>query len=168
MKLLGVVGWSGAGKTTLIARLIPLLRADGLSVSTIKHAHHGMELDTPGKDSFVHRQAGAREVLVVGGQRWALLAEHDGPPDPKALAARLAPVDLVLVEGFKAYPFPKMEVHRTALEKPPIWPETAGLLAVASDAHALMGCPHPLLPLNDPAAIARFVAAFARASPPGA
>ncbi len=168
MTLLGIVGWSGSGKTTLIARLIPLLRADGLSVSTIKHAHHGMELDTPGKDSFAHRQAGAREVLVVGGQRWALLAEHDGPPDPERLAARLAPVDLVLVEGFKAYGFAKIEVHRPALGKPPLWPDTRGIVAVAADAGVAVPCPHPLLQLNDAASIAGFVAAFVRAAVPGA
>ncbi len=153
-----MVGWSGSGKTTLVARLIPLLRAAGLSVSTIKHAHHGLDLDRPGKDSFVHREAGAHEVLVVGGQRWALLRETpDGSPDLAVLAARLAPVDLVLVEGFKGYGFAKLEVHRPALGKPAIWPDVTGIVAVATDAGALPGCPHPLLELNDAPAIAGWI-----------
>jgi molybdopterin-guanine dinucleotide biosynthesis protein B len=125
-----------------------------------------MDLDRPGKDSFVHRQAGAHEVLVVGGQRWALLREApEGPPDLADLAARLDPVDLVLVEGFKAYGFPKLEVHRPALGKPPLWPDLAGIVAVASDAAGLPGCPCPLLPLNDVAEIARWAVAFAAAGP---
>jgi molybdopterin-guanine dinucleotide biosynthesis protein MobB len=102
-----VVGWSGSGKTTLVTALLPALRRRGLRVSTIKHAHHGLDLDRPGKDSFAHREAGAEEVLVVGGQRWALLRETpEGPPGLPALAARMAPVDLILVEGFKGYDFP--------------------------------------------------------------
>ena len=147
----------------MLVQLIPLLRQAGLSVSTIKHAHHGLDLDQPGKDSFRHREAGAAEVLVVGGQRWALLRDTpDGPPDPETLAARLAPVDLVLVEGFKTYGFPKVEVHRPSLGKPAIWPEMHGVLAVATDAAPAQKCPHPLLALNDAPAIARWVAGFAR------
>ena len=160
-----MVGWSGSGKTTLVVQLIPLLRRAGLSVSTIKHAHHGLDLDRPGKDSFRHREAGAAEVLVVGGQRWALLREApDGVPAPEVLAARLAPVDLVLVEGFKSYGFPKLEVHRPSLGLPPIWPGVPGIVAVAADAQPAQGCPHPLLALNDAPAIARWVAAFARSA----
>ena len=168
--LLGFAGWSGSGKTTLLTAVLPLLREQGLSVSTIKHAHHGLELDRPGKDSFRHRQAGAREVLVVGGMRWALL--HEMPdndpgtaPDLLVLAARLEPVDLVLVEGFKAYDFPKIEVFRPSVGKPPLWPEMSGIVAVASDcALAPAGAtpPPPLLPLNDAPAIARWIAAWAR------
>ena len=122
-----------------------------------------MELDLPGKDSFRHRQAGACEVLVVGGQRWA--RRHGTPEAPAArdqVEARRAPVDLVLVEGFKAYAFDKIEVFRPALGKPAIWPATAGVVAVATDEPGL-DCPHPLLPINDPAAIARWVAAFVAA-----
>ncbi len=101
---------------------------------------------------------------MVGGQRWALLSEApDGPPAPEVLARRLAPVDLVLVEGFKGYDFAKLEVHRPSLGKPALWPDAAGTLAVATDAALLAACPFPLLPLNDPAAIARWAAAFARA-----
>ncbi len=156
---MGLAGWSGSGKTTLIVALLPQLRAAGLRVSTIKHAHHGLDLDQPGKDSFRHRQAGAEEVLVVGGQRWALLREAAGaPPDPIALAARLAPVDLVLVEGFKATPIDKIEVYRAELGKPALWPQQDGIVAVASD--TALECPHPVLPLNDAAGIARWIVAY--------
>ena len=165
MKVLGIVGWSGSGKTTLITALLPLLRAHGLSVSTVKHAHHGFDMDRPGKDSFRHREAGAREVLIATGKRWALLHEVDGdePPLPELLS-RLSPVDLVLVEGFKSHIFAKLEVHRPALGKPPIWPENlaepaTGVIAVATDA-PLPGCDRILLPLNDPAAVAAWIQAF--------
>jgi molybdopterin-guanine dinucleotide biosynthesis adapter protein len=161
MIVLGVVGWSGSGKTTLIERLLPLLRAAGRSVSTVKHAHHGFDIDRPGKDSYRHRAAGAQETLVVSGTRWALLHEQTGPaPALPALLARLEPVDLVLVEGFKTHPFPKLEVHRPALGKPPIWPGEPEVAALAVDAPlpAAVGRP-PLLPLNDPAAVADWVLA---------
>ena len=160
-KLFGIVGWSGAGKTTLIEKLLPALRAEGLSVSTIKHAHHGFDIDRPGKDSFRHREAGAAEVMVVAGERWALLHElRDAVAPPLAeLVARMAPVDLILVEGFKADPHPKIEVYRgepgTALC-------TAGdptALAVASDRALPDGYRGPRLDLDDPAAIARFIIA---------
>ena len=138
--------------------VLPLLRAAGLRVSTIKHAHHGMDLDVPGKDSHRHRQAGAEEVLVVGGQRWALLAEAAHAPDPVALAARLAPVDLVLVEGFKAAALPQIEVYRASLGKPALWPGSASILAVAAEG-AVPGAP-ALLPLNDPPDVARWITDF--------
>ena len=159
MQVLGIIGWSGSGKTTLLTALIPCFQAQGFSVSTIKHAHHRFELDQPGKDSFLHRQAGAHEVIVANDAQFALFHEYrqasafglDG------LLHRLAPVDLVLVEGFKDDPFPKLEVHRPALGKAPLWPETA-VMAVASDA-ILSKCPHPVLPLDQPGAIADFVIA---------
>ena len=169
MKVLGVVGWSGSGKTTLIENVLPLLRAAGISVSTVKHAHHGFDMDRPGKDSYRHRIAGAREVMVVSGGRWALLHEAgEAMPPLSALLGRLTPVDLVLVEGFKTYPFPKLEVWRPALGKPPIWPEEAGVLAVATDAPGKMPPPArrampTLLDLDDPAA----VAAWIRTAPAG-
>ena len=154
--MLGLVGWSGSGKTTLLVALLPLLRAAGLRVSTIKHAHHGLDLDKPGKDSFAHREAGAEEVLVVGGQRWALLRETgDMPPDLAALTKRLAPVDLILVEGFKSYGFGKIEVFRPALGKPALWPATAGILAVAAD--AALDCAVPVLPLGAPDVVAHWI-----------
>ncbi len=168
--ILGVVGWSGSGKTTLLTALIPLLRARGLTVSTVKHAHHGFDMDRPGKDTYRHREAGAHEVVVATAKRWALLHEVDGPePALPALLARMEAVDLVLVEGFKTHEFPKLEVHRPALGKPPIWPEFPDVVAVATDAPLaahplavppLANCPRTVLPLNDPAAIAGWVAAF--------
>jgi len=167
MRVLGIVGWSGSGKTTLMDALIPRLRAAGLSVSTVKHAHHGFDLDRPGKDTHRHREAGATEVLVMTGRRWALLHEiRDSEPEPAFadLLARMSPVDLVLVEGFKSHPFAKIEVHRPALGKPPLWPDDPQVVAVASDAAALPGLDRPLLPLADPAAVARFVLALGAAA----
>ena len=159
MKVLGVTGWSGSGKTTLLAALLPRLTARGIGVSTVKHAHHGFDLDQPGKDSWRHRQAGAREVMIASGQRWALLHELDGPePDLPALLARLAPVDLVLVEGFKANPHPKIEVFRPALNRPPMWPGRDDIVAVAADAPVAAGG-LPVLPLNDAEAIAAWAVA---------
>lgn len=157
MKVLGVVGWSGSGKTTLITALLPILKARGLSVSTVKHAHHGFDMDRPGKDTFRHRAAGAHEVLVASTHRWALLHEVDGPePSLPDLLARLDPVDLILVEGFKTHPFPKLEVHRPALGRPPIWPTEPEVLAVAAD-DFLSGCDRPVVPLNEPAPIVDWI-----------
>ena len=136
MRLIGLAGWSGAGKTTLIAALIPALRARGLSISTIKHAHHAFDVDQPGKDSYVHRAAGASEVLVASSQRFALMHELRGAPEPPLgeLIARLAAVDLVLVEGFKADAHPKLEVHRLATDKDLIHPRDPHIRAIATDA----------------------------------
>ncbi len=157
MKVLGIVGWSGSGKTTLLAGLIPRLRARGLLVSTIKHAHAGFDMDRPGKDSFRHREAGAHEVLVASSTRWALLHEVEGAePSLPELLDRLAPVDLVLVEGFKAHPYPKLEIHRPSLGKPPLWPADPAILAVASDV-ALRGCAVPRFPLDKPDAVAEWI-----------
>jgi molybdopterin-guanine dinucleotide biosynthesis adapter protein len=157
VKILGIVGWSGSGKTTLITALLPMLRDRGLRVSTVKHAHHGFDMDRPGKDTFRHRAAGAHEVLVTSTRRWALLHEVAGPePRLPDLLARLEPVDLVLVEGFKTHPFPKLEVYRAALGRPPIWPTEPEVVAVAADAVGA-GCDRPVLPLNDPAAIADWI-----------
>lgn len=157
MKVLGIVGWSGSGKTTLLESLLPLLRASGLRVSTVKHAHHGFDMDRPGKDSYRHREAGAQEVLVATAVRWALLHEVSGPePTLPELLTRLAPADLVLVEGFKTHPFAKLEVHRPALGKPPIWPQETGVIAVACDAELDVEG-RTRLPLNDPAAVADWI-----------
>jgi molybdopterin-guanine dinucleotide biosynthesis protein B len=158
MTLFGIAGWSGSGKTTLLARLIPALVARGLTVSTIKHAHHSFDLDTPGKDSHTHRLAGATEVLVGSASRYALIHELRGAPEPslEELAARLAPVDLVLVEGFKHGRHRKLEVWRSATGKPPLWPDDPSVLAVASDG-PVPGCPLPVLALDDAEAIAGFI-----------
>ena len=163
--VLGIAGWSGAGKTTLIERVLPLLRAAGLVVSTVKHAHHGAELDRPGKDSWRHRAAGAREVLVTAPGRWALMHEEPGAePDLPELLGRMSAVDLVLVEGFRRYAFPKLEVHRPALGKPPLWPDWPDVAAVASDA-ALTQCGLPVLALEDAGAIATWVVSFVHRQP---
>ena len=160
MKILGLVGWSGSGKTTLLTAMLPLLAARGLLVSTIKHAHHGFDIDRPGKDSYRHRAAGAHEVLVASGTRWALLHEVTGPePNLEDLLGRLSPVDLVLVEGFKGSRFPKLEVFRAAIGQPPIWPGRRDIVAVASDT-SLPDCDRPVLPLDEPAQVVDWATVF--------
>lgn len=158
MKVFGITGWSGSGKTTLLVRLIPALVARGLSVSTVKHAHHGFDVDRPGKDSYEHRRAGATEVLIGSANRWALMHELRGVPEPALpeLLARMSPVDLVLVEGFKRNPHPKIEVWRAATGKTPLFPEDPQILAVASDG-AVPGCALPQFELDEIDAIAGFV-----------
>jgi molybdopterin-guanine dinucleotide biosynthesis protein B len=157
LKVLGIVGWSGSGKTTLLVAVLPLLRAAGLSVSTIKHAHHGFDMDQPGKDSHRHRLAGAHEVLVTSSRRWALLHDTDGrEAELPELLAKMDPVDLVLVEGFKSHPYSKLEVYRPSLGKPPLWEREPKVVAVASDSISDIGA-RILLPLNDPKAIATWI-----------
>jgi molybdopterin-guanine dinucleotide biosynthesis adapter protein len=158
MRIFGLAGWSGAGKTTLIRLLIPELVGRGLSVSTIKHAHHDFDVDQPGKDSWEHRQAGARQVLVASRIRWALMSELRGAPEPELaeLLARLDRVDLVLVEGYKRDAHPKLEVWRAANGKPPIFPDDPTVVGLATDA-APAGVTLPVLDLDDVGAIARFV-----------
>lgn len=135
MKVIGLAGWSGAGKTTLLTRLIPLFMAQGLRVSTIKHAHHSFDVDVPGKDSWLHREAGATEVLVSSGHRWALMHELRGAAEPTLpeLLARISPVDLVIIEGFKTEPFHKIEVYRAANGKPPLFRSDPAIVGIASD-----------------------------------
>ncbi|MGI4976367.1 MAG: molybdopterin-guanine dinucleotide biosynthesis protein B [Janthinobacterium lividum] len=172
MRLAGLCGWSGAGKTTLMARLIPELRSRRYTVSTVKHAHHDFDIDKPGKDSHVHREAGASEVLVASSRRWALIHELRDEPEPslRELLASLSPVDIVLVEGFKRDGFPKLEVHRPALGKALLQPGDPCIQAVASDAP--LSLPVPVLDLGDITGIADFllqvampVSAFRSASP---
>ena len=135
MRIFGLAGWSGSGKTTLLAALIPELVARGLTVSTIKHAHHEFDIDRPGKDSWRHRQAGAREVMVASSRRWALMRELREAPEPplEELVAQMNPVDLLLVEGWKRHPHPKIEVHRPSLGKELLYPDDPHVVAIASD-----------------------------------
>ncbi len=155
MRVIGLAGWSGAGKTTLLRRLIPALLARGLSVSTVKHAHHSFDIDRPGKDSWEHRRAGADEVLVASAARWALMHElrDEAEPALPALLARMRPVDLVLVEGFKRERHPKIEIHRSANGKPPLHPGDPSIIAIAADI-ALPGLAIPLYSLDDVEGIA--------------
>jgi molybdopterin-guanine dinucleotide biosynthesis protein B len=155
MKVIGLAGWSGAGKTTLLVRLIPVLKQRGLTVSTLKHAHHAFDIDRPGKDSFAHREAGANEVLVASRQRWALMHEvkGDGEPGLSDLLRRLSPVDLVVIEGFKAYAHPKIEVYRAANGRPLLFREILNVRAIASDS-PIHDAHIPVVPLDDVAAIA--------------
>ena len=155
MRIIGLAGWSGSGKTTLITKLIPRLIARGVKISTLKHAHHGFDLDQPGKDSFFHRAAGATEVIISSARRWAILHELRAEPEwnLRDLVAKMSPVDLVLVEGFKRDVFPKLEIHRAANGKPLIHPEDAHIVAVASDT-AVPEAKVPVIDLNDIEAIA--------------
>lgn len=158
MRLFGLAGWSGSGKTTLLTRLLPELIGRGLRVSTIKHAHHEFDVDQPGKDSYRHRAAGATEVMVASAYRWALMHEHRGATEPELdeLIRQMAQVDLLLVEGFKRHPHPKLEIHRPALGKPLLCREDRSILAVASD-EPIPGLPVPRLDLGEIAAIADFI-----------
>ena len=135
MKVIGLAGWSGAGKTTLLTRLIPHFVAKGLRVSTVKHAHHNFDVDVPGKDSWVHRQSGATEVLISSGRRWALMHELRDAPEPslREHLKRMSSVDLVVVEGFKADTHPKIEVYRAANGKPLLFPEDPAIVGIATD-----------------------------------
>jgi molybdopterin-guanine dinucleotide biosynthesis protein B len=163
MRVIGLAGWSGAGKTTVLTRLIPELASRGVSVSTIKHAHHAFDLDTPGKDSYAHREAGAREVLISSERRWALMRELRGEPEASLpeLLARLSPVDLVIVEGFKREPHVKIEIHRAGNGKPPLHPGDATIVAVASDV-AFPEAGRPVVGIDDIAAIADIMLAQAQ------
>ena len=150
MRIIGLAGWQSSGKTTLLAKVIPRLVARGRTVSTVKHAHEGFDVDQPGKDSHTHRMAGATEVLVGSAKRFALVHELRGTAEPslRELLARLSPVDLVIVEGYKAHPHPKLEVHRACIGKPLIHPNDSWIVAVASDV-PLPGTELPVLSLDD-------------------
>ena len=155
MKIFGLVGRSGAGKTNLMVRLLPELRRRGLTVSTIKHAHHGFDLDHPGKDSFLHRQAGAKEVMLVADARWAPMHEIADAPEPplEDLVRRMAPVDFVLIEGFHTHGHPMIEVYRPSEGHALLWREGSTIVAVASD-EELPEATVPVLDLNDAQSIA--------------
>lgn len=159
MKIYGVIGWKNAGKTGLMERLVAEIVGRGLTVSTVKHVHHDVDLDQPGKDTFRHRQAGAAEVVLASAHRFALMREHRGPePDLADVLARLAPVDLVLVEGYKRDAHRKVEVWRAETGHPLIQPGDPLVRAVATDAPALpQDVAVPVLNLNDTAAVADFI-----------
>jgi molybdopterin-guanine dinucleotide biosynthesis adapter protein len=161
MKVIGLVGWSGAGKTTLLSRIIPYLRQQGLRVSVVKHAHHDFDVDVPGKDSWVHRQSGAEEVLVTSANRWALMHELRGDPEPRLtdLLRKMSPVDLVIVEGFKSEPYPKIEVHRQAAGKALLFPDDPAIAAIVTD--AAIETTLPLAHLYDIPSIAELMRAHA-------
>ena len=150
MRIIGLAGYSGSGKTTLLGKAIPRLIARGLSVSTLKHAHHEFDVDQPGKDSHTHRMAGATEVLVASSRRFALVHELRGEAEPPLaeLLGKLAPVDLVLIEGYKREPHPKLEVYRAAVGMPLLAPSDTAIVAIASDV-TLPSAPVPVLDLND-------------------
>jgi molybdopterin-guanine dinucleotide biosynthesis adapter protein len=157
MRIYGVTGWKNSGKTHLMVRLVAELTRRGLAVSTVKHAHHGADTDHPGTDSYRHREAGARQVVLASPARWALMHELRDEPEPPLdrLLEHLDPVDPVLVEGYKSAPHPKVEAHRTTTGRPLIAPGNPTIRLVASD-----GRPDtrlPVLPLDDTGAIAGFI-----------
>jgi len=160
MKMIGLVGWSGSGKTTLVVRLIPIIIARGFTVSTLKHAHHDFDVDQPGKDSYEHRRAGATEVVVSSSARFALMHELRGAPEPSVehLVARMTPVDLLLIEGFKTHAHDKLEVHRPSIGKSLLATSDSRIVAVASDA-MIAGLRVPRLDLADVNRIADFILA---------
>lgn len=160
MKILGIAGYSGSGKTTLLEKVIPLLKQRGLRISVIKHAHHDFDIDRPGKDSFRHREAGAHEVMIASGHRWALMHElrQESEPRLEELCARLSPCDLVLVEGYKFSSIPKMEVHRTETGHPLLHPNDANIIAVATDSKAVL--PIPALDIDAPQQVADHILAY--------
>ncbi len=157
MKIFGIAGYSGSGKTTLIEKLIPKFTARGVRVSLIKHAHHTFDIDQEGKDSWRHRHAGCQEVLVTSSRRWALMHELRGAPEPTLpeLVKQLSACDLLLIEGFKREPIPKLEVHRAVVEEPLLFPHDSHIVAVASDARVETTLPQFLL--DDIDAIAAFI-----------
>jgi molybdopterin-guanine dinucleotide biosynthesis protein B len=161
MRIIGLVGWSGAGKTTLLTAVMPRLIAKGLSVSTIKHAHHGFDLDQPGKDSWRHRQAGAREVLIASARRFALMHElrDESEAHLPQLLSRLAPVDLVIVEGYKSEPYAKIEVHRSGLGKPLLCRDDPSIRGLAAD--VTLELPLPQVHIDDHSAVAALMAELA-------
>ena len=159
MNVIGIAGWKNSGKTTLVEALVAIFSARGLAVSTVKHAHHEFDIDRPGKDSHRHRQAGAREVIVASQKRWALMHELRGEAEPSLdeLVARLAPADLVIVEGYKQGTHPKLEIRRRGVEGPPLAHTHNGIIAIVTDMPALSSAV-PVLPLGEPEQVAAFLA----------
>ena len=160
MQVFGFAGFSGSGKTTLIEQLIPRFVMRGLRVSLIKHAHHLFEIDRPGKDSYRHREAGASEVLITSDQRWVLMHELRGEPEPTLAQQleRFSPCDLVLVEGYKHAAIPKIEIHRPSIGKPMLHPSDPNIVAVACDSP--VNSTLPVLDLNQPDTIVDFIVEY--------
>ncbi|VCU70155.1 Molybdopterin-guanine dinucleotide biosynthesis adapter protein [Pigmentiphaga humi] len=158
-RVIGFAGWSGAGKTTVLAALIPVLKDRGYRISTLKHAHHHFDVDKPGKDSYRHREAGASEVLVASGRRWALMHELRDEAEPRLdeLLRLFSPVDFILVEGFKRDPHVKIEIYRESNRKPWLYPEDPGIEALVSDAAPPGGAALPVVAPHDLGAIAALV-----------
>lgn len=161
--IVGIIGWSGSGKTSLLSDLIPKLIQRGFSVSTMKHTHHDFDMDKPGKDSYRHREAGAREVLLTSRKRWALLHELREDPEYEmdALIAKMAPVDILLIEGFKSHRYPKIEVNRPSLGKKLLCRTDDSVVALATD-EEVRDIAVPVLDLNDVDGIADFIVAYLR------
>jgi molybdopterin-guanine dinucleotide biosynthesis protein B len=159
--IVGFAAFSGTGKTALLTKLLPLLTERGLRVAVIKHAHHGFDIDKPGKDSYELRKAGASQVLVASRRRWALVVEHEPETQPQFATLlqhlELGQLDLVLVEGFKRERFPKIELHRPSLGKPLIFPDDDSIIAIASDAELPQSAKIPVLDINQPQQIADFI-----------
>ena len=159
MKILGFAGWSGSGKTTVIENIVPLLRQEKLAVALIKHAHHDFDIDQPGKDSWRHRRAGCREVLITSSLRWALMHELQDEPELtlREALSRLSPCDLVLVEGFKRAAIPKLEIYRSTLGKPLLFPDDPHVVGIATDQPgAIAGASIPVLDLSNASILAAF------------
>ncbi|MDR0588584.1 MAG: molybdopterin-guanine dinucleotide biosynthesis protein B [Burkholderiales bacterium] len=159
MRVFGIAGRSGSGKTTLIEKLIPLFLARSLKVSAIKHAHHDIDIDKPGKDSYRFRAVGASEVVLLSGNRLALMREIKNEPSPELKDALLclSNCDLVLVEGFKNYPIPKLEVYRPSLDKPPLYPDDTSVIGIASDNPPALPRPMSIFSVNHPETMIDFV-----------
>jgi molybdopterin-guanine dinucleotide biosynthesis protein B len=162
MRVIGLAGWSGSGKTTLVTKVIPVLVKRGLKIATVKHAHHEFDTDQPGKDSWLHRRAGAAEVAVVSSRRWAIVHELEDEPEPSLddVLMKLSPIDLVIVEGFKRHPHPKLEVYRATVGKPLLHPDDDCIVAVATDA-PLPQAQVPVVLLDDIETIANVLQAEA-------
>ena len=157
MKIIAFAGYSGSGKTTLIEKVIPCLVLGGHRVSLLKHAHHEFDIDQPGKDSYRHRHAGASEVLVSSSQRWAIMHELRGAPEPslEAQLGHLSPCDVVIVEGWKNHAMPKIEVHRKLNDKPLLFPDDRNVVAIATDEPLATALPQ--FDLDDAESVAQFV-----------
>ncbi len=156
-RILGFAGYSGSGKTTLLEKVIPLLTAQGLRIAVIKHAHHDFDIDQPGKDTYRHRQAGANEVMIVSAQRWALMHElhNEAEPSLEELCTRLSPCDLILTEGYKFSPIPKLEVHRSSTGHEYLHPTDPDIIALVTDGNTAL--PLPTLDINAPQQVAEFI-----------